>query len=1049
MGPAAEGLTESRKLVTILFSDVTGSTALGERLDAESLNRVMARWFHSMREVIERHGGTVQKFIGDAVMAVFGMPVTHEDDALRAVRAASELPRAMADVNSDLERDWGVTIQIRTGVNSGEVMTGNPDAGDALVLGDPVNLAARLEQAAGPGEVLIGPATWELVRDAAQTEPVTPLSLKGKSEPVAARRLLAVTPDVPGRARLDAPMVDRVRQLRLLGDTFEAATEGRTCWLLTLLGLPGIGKTRLAAEFVAGLKDEATVLQGRCLPYGEGITYRPIVEAIRQAATMVEADDSTPTIARLSTLLAGDEHADLIVQRLGGLLGVTEPAGREELPWAVRRLLEVMAVRRPLVLVLDDLHWAEPALLDLVEHLTEWTRDVPVLIVCIARPELPERRPSWGGGRRNAIALQLEPLATADSDQLLNLILGRAPLDPAASRRLVEVAEGNPLFLQELLAVLVDRGLLVRDEDRWTPQADLTTMPIPSSIATLLGARIDQLDREEHDVLGMASVAGLVFYRQALHEMAPPSERAVLDDRLASLSRRDFVRADRSYLPGLDAYRFRHVLIRDVAYQALPKARRAELHERLADWLQAAVGDRTVEYQALVGHHLELAYRYRAELGPVDGHGRELAHAAADRLQKAAQAAWQSDRVAAARLLERTADLLAPGPERAEVLADLGFALLETGSLERGDRALQEAAELVGAGMDRRLAWRVKLDCSFALLAHGRPRRTAQEMRRETEQAISELTELGDDAGLARAWIVLGEIHNLQGQLGAMAEANERASEHARRAGGSRLVDPARIRLRVAIVHGPIPVEEGLQRGRDLLEQAKGTRRLEAVILTMLGRLEARRGNFDEARRLHSEGSQTLEDLGLVFNMATAAEGTAEIEWLAGDVEKAERHLRRSHELLGRLGNRDYQTMVAAELGEVLGLLDRGEEAARLVEESELNAAPDDLAVQIAWRKALAGLEAAGGSLPEAERLAREAVGIAEQTDFLQTHGDALMSLSDVLRAAGRTAEAVSCLEAALALYERKGTSVLADRARAALGELRGGSGEAPGDQAR
>jgi tetratricopeptide (TPR) repeat protein len=643
----------------------------------------------------------------------------------------------------------------------------------------------------------------------------------------------------------------------------------------------------------------------------------------------------------------------------------------------------------------------------------------------------------------------VEPLATADSDRLLNLILDEAPLDPAASRRLVEVAEGNPLFLQELLAVLVDRGLLLRGEDGWTPQADLRTMPIPTSIATLLGARIDQLDREERDVLGMASVAGLVFYRQALHEMAPPSEQAVLDDRLASLSLRDFVRADRSYLPGLNAFRFRHVLIRDVAYQALPKGRRAELHERLADWLQAAVGDRIVEYQALVGHHLELAYRYRAELGPVDDHGHQLARAAADRLQTAAQATWQSDRVAAAKLLEQAADLLAPGPERAQVLADLGFALLETGSLERGDRALQEAAELVGPGMDSRLAWRVRLDCSFALLAHGRPRRTAEEMRSETEQAISELTELGDDAGLAKAWIVLGEIYNLQGQLGAMADANERASDHARRAGGSRLVDPARIRLRVAIVHGPIPVEEGLQRGHALLEQAKGTRRLEAVILTMLGRLEARRGNFEEARRLHSEGRRTLEDLGLVFNMAAAAEGTAEIESLAGDLEAAERDLRRSHELLGRLGNRDYQTMVAAELGEVLWQLGRTEEAGRLVEASELNAAPDDLAVQIAWRKARANLLAAAGSLPEAERLAREAVAIVERTDFLQTHGDALVSLSDILRTAGRTAEAVRCLEVALALYERKGISVLAERARAALSVLRGAGGEGAADQVR
>ena len=1022
---------EARKLVSVLFSDITGSTALGERLDPESLSRVMARWYQAMREVIERHGGTVEKFIGDAVMAVFGMPVSHEDDALRAVRAAAELRGAVAALNEELERGWGVSLEIRTGVNSGEVMTGSLEAKDALVLGDAVNLAARLEQAAAPGEVLIGASTFELVRDAVDAEAVAALSLKGKSGPVAAWRLRGVRAGALGRARLEAPLVDRERPLRLMRDIFETARESRACWLLTVLGQPGIGKSRLVAELVGELKAEARVLQGRCLPYGEGITYRPIAEALRQAlGPAVEGEGWVRE--RLSGLLAGEEHREVMAERLAGLLGLGPAAGPEELPWAVRRFLEVMAERQPLVLVVDDLHWGEPALLELLEHVSEWSREAALLLLCVARPELAERRPEWGGGRRNAIALTLEPLGQADSEQLLGEVLGGAPLEAGASRHLIELAEGNPLFLQELLAVLVDRGLLVRADGAWRAQSDLARLRVPTSIGSLLGSRLDQLEPDERYVLSTASVAGQVFAKQALAELLPEAERAGLEGWLADLQRRDFIREERSYQAGQETYRFRHVLIRDVAYQGLPKGRRAELHERYAAWVEKALGERSGEYNALVGHHLEQAYRYRAELGPVDEHGRELARAAAERLVAASQAVWQSDRSRAARLLEQAAELLPTEAEKAPLLADLGFLLLELGSVERGDRALQEAMQLVEAVSDRRVRWRVKLAHGFAVLTKGRPRRSADELRAEAEQAVAELTELGDEAGLARAWYLLAELDNLQGRLGAMAEATERGAEHARRAGGPGLADPARIRLRVAIVHGPIPVEEGIERGRRLLEQARGTRRLEAVILTMLGRLEARRGNFAEARRQHAEGRRTLDDLGLVFNMAMAAEGTAEIEQLAGNLEVAEAELRNSHALLTRLGNRDYLTTIAAALGKVLWLRGRAEEARTFIEESEVEGAPDDLAVQIAWRDAKANLLSGEGSAGEAERLAREAVSLAERTDFLQTHGDALVTLADVLRRAGRPGEAVPYVEKALALYEQKGSTVLAERVRAA-----------------
>jgi class 3 adenylate cyclase len=419
--------------VTVVFSDLAESTSLGERLDPESLSRVMARWFAAMRAMLERHGGTVQKFIGDAVMAVFGIPALHEDDAVRAVRAAAELRQGLEELNRDLARDWGLTLAMRTGINTGEVVVDDPGVGDALVLGDAVNVAARLEQAAAPGEVLLGEPTWRLVRDAVRVEPVAPLTLKGKAEPVAAFRLLSVTAGAPGHARrLDAPMVGRDHPLRLLHDTFEAAAVDRICHLVTVLGAAGVGKSRLLAEFLADVSQRATVLQGRCLSYGEGITYRPVTELLRAAAGLTDADGPDAARAKLMAVLAGGERAELIADRLAGLLGLAEPTDSpEELPWAVRRLLETLARDRPLVVVLDDLHWAEPTLLDLIEHLAEWSRDAPILLCCLARPELLETRPGWGGGKLNATSLLLQPLGADDSERLVEQLLGQATLEEA------------------------------------------------------------------------------------------------------------------------------------------------------------------------------------------------------------------------------------------------------------------------------------------------------------------------------------------------------------------------------------------------------------------------------------------------------------------------------------------------------------------------------------------------------------------------------------------------------------------------------------------
>ena len=372
---------ETRKTVTILFTDVTGSTSLGERLDPESLRDVMGRYFASMREVIERHGGTVEKYIGDAVMAVFGVPVIHEEDALRAVRAAAEMREALDRLNVGLRRERGVTLEARTGINTGAVVVGTGGPGEAIVVGDAVNVAARLQTAAGPGEIVIGSATHELVRDAVEVGPAESIELKGKAEPVLAYRLHQVAAGAEGhRRRLDAPMVGRERELDALRQAFERAVSDGSCQMFTILGTAGVGKSRLVAEFLGAIRDRAMIVRGRCLPYGEGITYWPVAEIVRQAAGIADGDDAETAHERIQTFVSGLPESAAIARGLVSLIGLEASAAQEELVWAFRRALEHLTDERPLIVLIDDIHWAEPTLLDLIESVSDLARDSPILV---------------------------------------------------------------------------------------------------------------------------------------------------------------------------------------------------------------------------------------------------------------------------------------------------------------------------------------------------------------------------------------------------------------------------------------------------------------------------------------------------------------------------------------------------------------------------------------------------------------------------------------------------------------------------------------------
>jgi class 3 adenylate cyclase len=441
---------EVRKTITVVFCDLAGSTVLGERLDPESLQQVLGRYFEQMREVLERHHGSVEKFIGDAVVAVFGIPRLHEDDALRASRAAVELQGALVELNKELERDWAVTLQLRTGVNTGEVVAGSAAVGSALVLGDAVNVAARLEQAAAPGEVLLGQATWELVRDAVVAEPVAPVAIKGKTDPVAAWRLLAVIPDPPGRVRRrEVPMVGRQLERQLLLDALDGAVAERACRLVTVLGAAGVGKSRLVDEALASISERAMVLRGRCPSYGEGITYWPVAEVVRQAAGIARDDSLQAAQAKLAALLAGDEQAEQLAGQIAATLGWAEADSRtEQTFWAVRQLFEHLARDRSVVVVVEDLHWAAPTLLDCLQYVANFAQNAPMLLVGLARTELLEVHPDWARSVAGAATILLEPLTGAESGRLIEQLLGgrdrraRRGADQRASRRQPAVHRG-------------------------------------------------------------------------------------------------------------------------------------------------------------------------------------------------------------------------------------------------------------------------------------------------------------------------------------------------------------------------------------------------------------------------------------------------------------------------------------------------------------------------------------------------------------------------------------------------------------------------------
>ncbi|MBF8289183.1 MAG: hypothetical protein HW391_151 [Chloroflexi bacterium] len=613
---------ELRKVVTIVFSDLKGSTTLGETLDPEAVREVEARYFEAMRAPLLEHGGTLEKYIGDAIMAVFGFPKVREDDALRAVRAAHGMQRALTILNVELEREYGVTLANRTGVNTGPVVANSdPNANQQIVTGDTVNVAARLEQAAPAMEVLIGELTYQLVRNQVSIEAIEPLELKGKAERVPAYRLLDVRAAAARAEEAEArgtptPFVGRAAELARLAEAFEEVDDFRVCGLRIVVGDAGVGKSRLSREFRQRLAGRARILRGRCLPYGNGITFWPIVEIVREAAGIEPDDSPADAVAKIDALLAdgsaeapGGTDRRAVVERVAAAVGLsTTRFPVAELFWGIRKLLEHLARTQPLVLGIDDLHSAEPTFLELLDHLVETVRSAAILIVASARLELQEAHPAWWDAQA-AHRILVRPLGEAESNQLIGSLLDGGELDQGVSGRIVIAAEGNPLFVEQVVSMLIDAGTLTRDGDRWVSSESAAELAVPPSISALLASRLDHLGREERAVIEPASVIGLVFPMPAISELVPEPVRAAVSGHLMTLARKRFVRPDASDDDG--AYRFVNLLVRDTAYGTLLKRSRATLHERFVEWAERVNRERgrEQEFEEILGYHLEQAYR--------------------------------------------------------------------------------------------------------------------------------------------------------------------------------------------------------------------------------------------------------------------------------------------------------------------------------------------------------------------------------------------------------------------------------------------------------
>jgi DNA-binding SARP family transcriptional activator/Flp pilus assembly protein TadD len=974
-----------RRLVTILFVDVVESMALSDALDPEALGIVLHRYFETVSSALTQHGGTVEKYAGDAVMAVFGIPVSQEDHALRAARAALDIRTAIAALDEELVRRHGIGVDVRLGLEAGEVLAAQTAARQRLVTGEAVGIAAKLEQAADRGEILVGGLAGRLIDHAATIEPLDPLEIKGKRNPVPVYRLVELSAAAPAYARkLDAPFVGRKRELAALRRALKRAAEGASTRAVVVVGSPGIGKSRLAEELSTRAKD-VTTLWGRCLAYGEGITFWPLREAAAQAP---ECEERTALLNALDT---------------------ETPPSSAEIGLAFRTLCETLDSERPLLVVFDDVHWAEPTFLEVVEGVVD-RADGPILVVCVAREELLDERPDFLGDCANAERIELEPLTTEETDALLDR-LGGTVLESDQHARIVETAEGNPLFLEQLLALALEGGL--------------TDRPFPATVQGLLAARLDRLGPGERAVLERGAVVGKEFRAEDVAALLDPEAVPTLDTHLRVLTDRGFLRSRAE-----GAFAFRHVLVQEAVYRAAPKRLRAELHERFADRLDEAYPD-LPELDEFVGYHLEQAHRLRTELGGDDRRTHQLATDSGRRLGEAGlRALKRGDMHATVNLLVRATTLLPPSePSRCELLSELGLSLRTLGESRRAADVLSTAIESARSIRDRRLEMRAQVEREYVLL-HLDLGRTASDLLDAATKAIAAFETTGDDRLIGRAWLLAGYVRGgLWGRHRDWLESAERALVHYAKSGWP--ISTCLGEIATALYYGPTPVPDGIARCETLLGDAAEDRAGTANLCSVLGALVAQRGDFDEARRLIATAWEIYDDLGqrtAVNNVSRTLLG--DVELLAGDGHAAESVLRQLCSDLEETHDWSHLASRASDLAEALYLQDNIEEAENWTRVAEAHAPDDDVDAGALWRAARAKVLARRGDFGAARSLAEASTELLRASDGLNRRARTHLDLGEVLVRSGVMEEAAAAFGQALALYEQKGNAVGAARAR-------------------
>ena len=961
-----------RKLATVLFVDLVDSTSLVAGADPEVARRRVSQFFERVSHCVTTHGGIVEKFAGDAVLAAFGIPVAHEDDAERAIRAALAM--------LDSVRELG--LEARVGVESGEVVVDESDS--TFATGEAVTLAARLQQAAGVGQVLIGPHAYRLTSDRVQAEDVGPLDVKGFGERIWTWRAEAVLDGAPTRAGISAPLVGRETELELLENTYERAVRNRRAHLFTIYGDPGVGKSRLAREFVEGLEG-ATVLSGRSLPYGESVTYWPLAEMVKSAAGITDDDPLEVAVEKLRESCENEAIADLLGLASGVLEAVKGERSQQEIAWAAREWVERMAQDQPLVLVFEDIHWAEDALLDLIEHLAEWVRDAPLLLVGLARAELLDVRPGWGGGRLRATAIELEPLGREESEELIDALATNGVLAGDARKALLEKTEGNPLFVEETVRMLA--------ECEGRPLTEFAER-IPDTLQALIAARIDRLPADEKTVLQRAAVIGRTFWGGAIKELA--AELDELQPVLETLLLREFVVPElRSSISGETAYRFKHVLIREVAYSGLSKSARADLHERFAHWLGERAGEELLEIRA---YHLDQAAVLIAEL---DGTPPlELAREAADALETAGRRslARESNRSARKQLLRALE--LEPTLERRYQAARAAWRL---GDMPVVSKEMERVRAEAAAEGDRRCEARALAALSEVALSRGAD-------VDEAHRLAALVLDAADANDYEPRFDALHVLNTGAWWRGRLNDAERYARDQlalAQEAGREDLESRAAVDLaRVHTARREYDLAAPLfARALELAEQS-GSIVARAQALASSGDFAIYREDYEEARRQLEEARPLYEEAGVDSSLGRVLYRLAVVAWHQGDLDQAERLSRDSIRTLAPLEDRGTLCEAQRWLAEVLLAKGKVDEAERYAEAALDTVGPQDMSSRASTRSTLARVRSAQGRSTEAEKLLREAVDIIDETEYCAFGRETLEALAQLLRDGGRADEA-------------------------------------------